>query len=438
LTNNCQIGDSKMTRKEFMKTTAMTAVSAARILGANERIGVALIGAGKMGRGDMSRALASKQVDVIAIADPSEPNMKQAIGMTSGASKGYKDFRHVLDSKQVDAVLIATPEHWHAIPMIMACQAGKDIYAEKPLSHTIYEGQRMVAAAKKYQRVVQVGTQRRSAEFIRRAVELVRRGEIGKVTSAEAWLCGNLWPDGYGKAPDSDPPSSLDWDMWLGPAPYHTYNPNRFEKFRTFWNYGGGAVSDWGPHLIDVIHWVMGVDAPSSVTSVGGKYVFEDCRETPDTVDVLFEYPASPVTGNRFTVRFSYRNANARGPDGRNSGVQFYGTTGTLLIDLTGSTLWREKGKEVITDSATSPNDPASLYLPHMLNFLECVRSRRKTNADIETLHRSTSAPIIGNIAYRLGRKLRWDRDAEKFIGDSEANVHLTKQYRKPWHLPEG
>ena len=410
-----------------------------RILGANDRIGIGLIGAGSMGRNDLARFLESKQVDVIAIADPYEPHLQLGIGMTFGAAKGYKDFRHVLDSKQVDAVVIATPEHWHAIPMIMACQAGKDVYAEKPLSHTIYEGQRMVAAAKKYQRVVQVGTQQRSGEHFKQATELVRSGKIGKVTSADTWLYGNSWPSGIGNPPDGDPPPWLDWDMWLGPAPYHVYNPNRcILQFRTFWDSGGGALTDWGAHLIDVIHWAMGVDAPTSVTAMGGKYALEDNRETPDTLDVLYEYPTSPVSGKAFIVKFSYRNVNAHRPDGHAYGTQFYGTEGTLFIDRNGFSLSRENSSAVITGTATTPREESALSQPHVMNFLECMRSRGKTNSDIETMHRSTSAPLIGNIAYRLGRKLRWDRDAEKFIGDPEANERLTKQYRKPWQLPEG
>ena len=230
-----KMADFEITRRDFNKGLAGAAVSivasagpiAQSVLAANERIGVGLIGAGGMGQFDLRDFLRSGQVDAVAIADPFQPNLDRALELTDGKAKGYKDFRAVLDHQDIQAVIIATPDHWHAIPMIMACEAGKDVYVEKPLSHTLAEGRRMVQAAAKHNRVVQVGTQQRSGEHFQKAVELVQNGKIGKVTLAETWIHSNSWPEGMGNPPDSDPPSWLDWDLWLGPAPYHAYNRNR-------------------------------------------------------------------------------------------------------------------------------------------------------------------------------------------------------------------
>ncbi len=438
---------SEITRRDFNKGLAGAALSIAAsagpfaqsILGANDRIGVGLIGAGGMGQFDLKDFLRTGQVDAIAIADPFVPNLDRALELTDGKAKGFKDFRALLDNKDIQAVIIATPDHWHAIPMIMACEAGKDVYVEKPLSHTLAEGRRMVQAAAKYNRVVQVGTQQRSGEHFQKAVELVHSGKIGKVTLAKTWIHSNSWPEGMGNPPDTDPPSWLDWDLWLGPAPYHAYNRNRcIGSFRSFWDYSGGTLTDWGVHLIDVVHWAMGVDAPKTVSSFGGKYVLDDNSEIPDTLEVVFEYPASPVGGKEFVVTWSNRHANSHGPDGHGYGIEFFGTEGTLFIDRDGYTLWPERkpnGGESVLSSGVIRSEGSPQHYPHVQNFLECMRSRKKPNSDLETTHRSTSAPHVANIAFKTGRKLRWNRDDEQFVNDPEANKLLTKQYRKPWNL---
>ncbi len=409
------------------------------VLGANERLGIGLIGAGGMGQANLRDFLRAGQVDCVAIADVYEPNLDNSVGMTLGRAKGYKDFRRLLEHKDIDAVIIATPDHWHAIPMFMACEAGKDVYVEKPLSHTLQEGRSMVEAAAKYNRVVQVGTQQRSGEHFQKAVELVRGGKIGKVTYVETWIHGNQFPEGIENPVDSDPPAWLDWDSWLGPAPYHPYNRNRcLGNFRWFWDYSGGILTDWGTHLIDIVHWAMGVDAPRTIQASGGKYVLEDNRETPDTLEVLYEYPASPVSGKNFLMRFSNRVANGRGPDGHSYGIQFHGTDGTLFIDRSGYTLWPEAtpvGPERIPNPNAIHGEGSAQHYPHVLNFLACVKSRQKPNSDVNTTHRSTSAPHLGNIAFKLRRKLTWDAPRETFPGDGEANKLLTKEYRKPWKL---
>src|SRR5258707_10048399 len=399
------MADFEITRRDFSKALAGAAVSmvasagpiAQSVLGANDRIGVGLIGAGGMGQFNLKDFLKTDQVDVVAIADPFQPNLDRALELTDGKAKGYKDFRAILDHKDIQAVIIATPDHWHAIPMIMACEAGKDVYVEKPLSHTLAEGRKMVQAAAKHNRIVQVGTQQRSGEHFQKAVELVHSGKIGKVTLAETWIHSNGWPEGMGNPPDSDPPSWLDWDLWLGPAPYHAYNRNRcIGSFRSFWDYSGGTLTDWGVHLLDIVHWARGVDAPKTVSAFGGKYVIEDNGEIPDTLEVVFEYPASPVSGKEFVVTWSNRHANSHGPDGHVYGIEFFGTEGTLFLDRDGYTLWPERQSgsgENALPSAVIRSEGSPPHYPTEQNFLEWMRCCKKPNSHLITKHRSTSAP---------------------------------------------
>jgi predicted dehydrogenase len=433
------MADRRLNRREFASLALAAAPLAGKAAAANDRIRMGFIGVGEMGTADLKDMMRTDQIEIIAIADPYQPHLDEALGLTDGKAKGYKDFRHVLDRKDIDAVGIATPDHWHAIPMIMACEAGKDVYIEKPVSHTLHEGRRMVEAAQKHQRVVQVGTQQRSGAHFQKAVELVRSGKIGKVTNVDTWINWNRGVEGWGNPPDTDPPEWLDWDLWLGPAPAHAYNRNRcISSFRWFWDYATGMLTDWGVHLIDIVHWAMGVDAPKTVSFAGGKYVLQDNTETPDTFTAFYEYPESPVSGKEFIVTFSSRFANAHEDGVHSHGIEFFGTEGTLLVDRSGFTLWPEpdpQKDEPELESGMIRSGTSAQHYPHVLNFLECVRSRQKPRSDVATMHRSTSAPLLGVIAQKTGRKLHWDAKAERFIGDEEANRYLTKEYRKPWNV---
>ena len=305
---------SKMTRRDFHKSTTLGVTSLAlspgpavrNVVGANDRIGVGLIGAGGQGRFDFSSMIRTNQVDPIAAADVYSLPLAQtldSIGVPPGKTVGYGDFRKILDRKDIDAVIVATPEHWHGIPMIMACQAGKDVYVEKPISHTIYEGRKMVEAANKYNRVVTCGTQQRSGEHYQKVVEMIRGGKIGKVTYVEAYLYGGGFTRENRKQmppPDCDPPPGFDWDFWLGPAPYHHYNRSR-RGFTGFWETGGGETTNWGPHLMDVVHWAMQVDAPVTVSGSGGRFGSQGVYDTPDTFESLYEYPALPAELRRLS-----------------------------------------------------------------------------------------------------------------------------------------
>ena len=341
----------KMSRRDFNKSavlgTAGLTFSAGpaygNVLGANDRIGVGLIGAGGQGRYDLGSFIKTKQVDVVAVSDVWDLRATETLwahNLSPDKVKVYKDFRELLDRKDIDVVIVATPEHWHAIPMIMACDAGKDVYVEKPTSHTIFEGRRMVEAAKRNNRVVQCGTQQRSGEHFAKVAELIRNGKIGRLVEAETWVLRGTSVQSRIQTsyPESDPPQGLDWNMWLGPAPYHHYNRNRHGGWGGFWETGGGELTNWAPHLMDIVHWAAGVDAPRTVVASGGMFISSGVFEIPDTIEATYEYPGSPVNENGFLAKFF--NRPGRGPDGHNYGIQFYGTERTLFVNREGYTIW--------------------------------------------------------------------------------------------------
>ncbi len=441
-----------MRRRQFLRgaaVTTLTALAAGRVRGANERVTVGLIGCGGRGR-YVARLMAQVPgAAFVAACDVYEPNAGAARDWAGSGCQAYRDFRQVLDRKDVDAVLVATPDHWHAIPTVLACQAGKDVYVEKPLAHTIKEGRAMVEAARKYKRVVQAGTQHRSAEHYKQAQQIVQSGELGKVHFVRLWNYVNMSPDGIGRARDTDPPAGLDWDFYLGPAPKVPFNRNRFlGTFRWFWDYAGGFITDWGTHRFDSLHQMMGVDAPRTVSAAGGRFELKDGAETPDTLQVTYEYPGFVLsyeacmlngqgTGGRTPGKKYYR---ARGTEDRPHGEALYGTNGTLLTDRIGYEVIPELGparggrssgprmarKEAAAQDATDR---------HVANFIECVRSRQTPAADVEIGHKAAIVAHLGNIAYRTGRKLRWDAAREEIIGDPEASALLGRPARKPWDL---
>jgi predicted dehydrogenase len=452
-----------MQRRDFIKHGVVGVASSpltSKLKGANDKIVAGLIGLGGRGSYELELCLRNKSIEVAAVADVFDPLVAKALRQTGGKAAGYRDFRRILDRKDIDVVFVSTPDHWHAIPTILACQAGKDVFCEKPLSHTVEEGRRMVEAARKYDRVVQTGSQQRSSVYFAEIIKLIRSGYIGRVTMIECWNLVNNYPEGIGNPPDEDPPPGLDWDMYLGPAPKVPYNRNRFLwNFRWFWDYSGGIMTDWGAHHFDVIHWAMGVEAPSKVAAVGGKFCLRDNRETPDTFMAVFEYPG-------FLARFTERDANGMQLANRGGGMLFYGTLGTLALDRSHYEILpemkREGDSEAIdrieqyrpgyaarTASAPLPLKPLceprkgadiwthpGMQEAHIENFLDCVRSRKQPAADVEIGHRAATACQLAVIAYKAGRAIRWDSERETIMGDSGAQRYLTKTYRAPWALP--
>jgi len=465
-----------MERRDFMRGVLAVASAgpfAGKALGANDRIRVGQIGLGGRGKYEYEVCMQNPGCEIVAVADVYQPLVDLAVRRLGNKATGYTDFRRILDRKDVDAVFVSTPDHWHAIASLMACQAGKDVYCEKPLTHTIEEGRRMVDAARKYNRVFQTGSQQRSAPHYRKIVELIQSGYIGKVAMVECWNMMNEYPEGQGNPPDSDPPPGLDWDMFLGPAPKRPYNLNRFiYTYRQFWDYAGSMMADWGAHHLDIIHWAMGVDAPKSATAVGGKFVMQDDRETPDTFTGEFEYPG-------FTARYTYRYTNAQPIFERPYGIAFYGTLGTLVVDRSSYVIFPEMRPEIfhsnidqigslvggweaaLSTTGAKPRTPPtrqiagprrplcqameetgisidpSSQIAHVQNFLDCVRSREKPVADVEIGFKTITACHLGVIAYKVKREIHWDAQQERIIGDEEAQKLTSKEYRAPWVLPK-
>ncbi len=431
----------KITRRGFLRNSGATAAGAAGLsnlmatqqarAGANETVRLGLIGSGGRGTGNVLLALPFG-AECVAVADPDDTHSARAAELMKAhgqkaAVQTYRDFRHVLDRQDIDAVFIGTPDHWHAIVAIMACQAGKDVFVEKPISHNIREGRAMVEAARKYKRIMQVGTQQRSAEHFHQAKEYLDSGKLGRICLAKAWV---TYRDPFlGKPVNTTPPPQVDYDLWLGPAPKRPFNKNRFHyTWRWFWDYAGGKQADWGIHLIDIVHWYMGVNAPTTVSSDGGIHILTDNRTTPDTQITTFEYP-------EFTCCWEHRQGTGHGlEEDRDHGIGFYGENGTLIITRGGWQVYPEK--EGLKPVKVRGKGETDMFMAHDKDFLNSVRTRKTPCADIEVGQRSTSACQLGNIAYLTGRKIKWDAAKEEIIGDKEAAQYLTREYRKPWELP--
>jgi predicted dehydrogenase len=416
-----------------------TAVSASHVLGANNRVRLGLIGCGGRGRyvgGFMKEA---PDAEFVAVADVHEPFAARACEWAGGKAETYKDFRKLLERKDVDAVLIATPDHWHIPVAVLACRAGKDAYVEKPLTHTVHEGRKLIEAARQSGRIVQAGTQHRSSPHFVECARIVQSGELGQVHLVRVWNYGNRYPEGLGRAPDSDPPPGLDWDFYCGPSPLRPFNPKRFgPTFRQFWDYSGGMITDFGTHRFDTVHQIMGVDTPLSVSASGGRFSMKDAGEMPDVLQATFEYPG-------FIMSYETTDLNAHGLGGRTPGMKYYnsrgdadrphgeayyGTNGALFADRIGYEIYPERDR--IQRRQTNVPDATSA---HARAFVECVRSRSKPPADALSGHRATLIGHLGNIAFKTGRKLKWDAAREMFNGDPEASRLLSRQARKPWDL---
>jgi predicted dehydrogenase len=449
------LSDTATTRRQFVKTTSlaagMTALSASRVLGANNRVRLGLIGCGRQGRGVAATILGQGGVDYVAACDVFEPNLSRGKSLQAGPRNGegelnkfnaepIKDFRRLLDRKDLDAVVVGSPDHWHALHTIMACQAGKDVYVEKPLCRVVEEGRAMVQAARKYNRVVQMGTQQRSGTHFQKAVELLWDGQIGKITFVRTWNYGNQYPQGFGNPADSDPPAGLDWDAWLGPAPMRPFNASRFgvkegiySTFRFFWDYAGGMMTDWGVHLLDIVQWGLRADAPLTVYATGGKYLLQDNRDTPDTLQVTYEYPNCIVT-------YENRECNANSMYDHGYGIEFHGTEGTLFLDRSGFKIIPEKRKvgekNLDLTVAAEMKDLGDQGTGHAANFLECLRTRKPPTSDVEIGHRSTTCCLLANVSYRSKEKLVWDAKAERLAGAGKQAEQLLKaSYRTPYEL---
>jgi len=437
------IAGTRRSRRQFIQQSAaaapvlagaLTAAAPAVVSAAaapSEQIRVALIGSGRMGRGDLATFFKFDDVVCPVICDVDDAMIAAGAKLVekhSGkAPDTVKDFRRVLDRKDVDAVLVATPDHWHALPTVLACQAGKDVYVEKPLATSIAEGRAMLTAARKHDRIVQMGTQWRSGLHWAEAVEIVRSGKLGKVGLVRAWAYHD-WIGNIGNPPDTEPPTGVDYDFWLGPAPQRPFNASRFHfNFRWFWDYAGGLMTDWGVHLINIILWSMGPEHPKSVSSVGGKFVLTDNSETPDTQVALYEFP-------NYTMLWEHKVGVGVGLNSRPWGISWTGDEGTLIA--------RDDGWEIIPEpkkkSLAAHKEPGKgdARPAHVRNFLDCVKSRQAPVENLEIGHHVSSVAHLGNIALRSGHKIVWDGVAERIVGDDAADRLVGQEYRRPWTLP--
>jgi predicted dehydrogenase len=426
----------------IVPSAARAGVSAAsqdQVAGANRRVRVGLIGCGGQGTNDL-RAMLRLGAQCVALCDVDDEQVAKAkdrIAKEFSQTPGFttRDFRRVLERQDLDAVIVGTPDHWHALVMVAAVEAGKDVYVEKPLSLSIGEGRVMVNAARRTNRVVQMGTQQRSATHYNDAVDYVKSGQLGKIRLVKTWAYQD-WMGNIAPVPDSAPPATVDYDMWLGPAPKRPFNRNRFHfNFRWYYDYSGGLMTDWGAHMIDIANWGMGVTAPTAATSVGGKFGFpDDAEETPDTQQALWECDG-------FTMLWEHATAIGLGPYERDHGVAFHGNNGVLVVDRGGWEVFPEtetkNGKKVYR-AGGQPRRGVSgdMHLEHVRNFLECMDSRKRPRSDVEIGHNSMIACHLGNIAFRTGRRIQWDVAKERIVGDAEAQKLVTRPYRGPWALP--
>ena len=449
---------SRMNRRDFHTTAtsagltvAATAMSAARVAGANDRVRIGFIGLGNRGDQVLSAFLTHKDADVAAICDIYQPYIDFAAEKVGTKPEQFRDYRKLLAKKDLDAVVVVTPDHWHALQMIEACAAGKDVYVEKPLSLCVAEGRAMVKAARDHRRVVQCGIQRMSSPMAAEAAEIVRSGGIGKVTVVRAFHVQNEWPKGIGRPADADPPEGFDWDAWVGPAPMRKHNKNRtFYRFRWFHDYSGGQLTNFGVHYLAQIHRSLGVAAPRAVVAIGGKFADYDNREVPDTMEVVWHYPGDTL------VTFSQFNATASPPAARPCEIEFRGTKGTMYFHSNGYEVvpdfvtpnefaartpldrglergWRTGAKPLIEAKKA---DGKILDADHARDFLDCVKSRKTPTCDVEYGHRCTTAALLAGIAHRTRSFLTWDATAETFVGNPAANKLLAYPYRKPYEFP--
>jgi predicted dehydrogenase len=431
------------TRRTLIQGAAAAAVAhnpMARILGANERINIAVVGAGGRGTGHLQVYSQIPGAKVAAIVDVNQAAQEKGVALIEKANghkpKTYYDIREALKDKDIDAVSVATPNHWHVLAALWAVQAGKDVYCEKPVSHNVWEAYQLVKAARQHGRIVQVGQQSRSIPHKIQAMQLLRDGAIGKVYMAKG-LCYKRRKS-IGHTPDEPAPAGIKWDIFLGPAPVKAYSQNKYKyDWHWFWDTGNGDIGNQGVHEMDIALWGLGKTAfPASVVSTGGKYLYTDDQETPNTQHAAFDF------GDGTKLEFEVRGLITLGEGGINSrnnivGNVFFGADGVLSVDGAGFQVYKGEERRLDMDvkATRGINDTGA----HMENFLAAVKSRKHTDlrCDVETGALSASYCHLANISYRLGRKLAVDSKSRRFVGDNEANTMLTRRYRAPFVVPD-
>jgi predicted dehydrogenase len=405
-------------------------------VGANDKLVFALIGCRSMGFGDLENALKQPGVECAALCDVDDTVLQQRSAdvekLQGKKPLLYKDYRKLLENKDINAVIIGTPDHWHCLPFLAACEAGKDIYVEKPLANSIAECDAMVKATRKYNRVVQVGQQQRSGAHWQKAVDFIKSGKIGDLRKVNIWANFN-YGTGPLKEPDSDVPQGVDYDMWLGPAPKRPFNKNRFHgSWRMFWDYGGGLLTDWGVHLMDIALWAKDItEMPIAVQAAGGNFSFPgNAHETFDTMSVNYQM-------RDFVINWEHTAGTQNGPYGRLYGLAFVGNDATLVIDRAGWELFPEMENGSYKVPAMPKQGGSESHELHMKNFIECIKTRKDPICTIENGRLVAAYTHMGNIALRTGSRLEWNNNTRNFGNNTAANALLAPAYRKPWSLPK-
>ncbi len=426
-----------VSRRTFMKTGAAaavgTALSASRVQGANDRIRLGVIGPANRGSQLINAALEFDDVEIAALCDVDRTPLDKWTEELPGNVPTYVDYRDMIDAGGLDGMVIATPDHWHALQTIHSCEAGIDVFVEKPVCMTVVEGRKMVQAARRTGAVVQVGLQRRSAQVYHDLHDFVQDGEIGKVTIARAYRLSNMYPDGIGKSEPTDPPDHLDWDLWLGPRAYRPYQDNITPYDFRWWSDYSSQLANWGVHYFDLIRWMLDEEAPVSISAHGGKFAVDDDRTIPDTLEVTYELPSGclivfgqyEASGHRM---FPFGDIELRGTQGvvYSSWRRF-----EAMPERGGQFQDSEPRIEPVEHEPESAN-PTELI---MRNFLDCIKTRETPDCDIEVGHLSNNFALLGNIALQTQSRLEWKANIEQFVGNPRANELLHYEYREPWSL---
>jgi predicted dehydrogenase len=431
--------ERKIARRDFIRASTGLAAMAGG-LGArsgrgaapNEKVGLGFIGCGGRAKQLMNEFKKFEDVEILAISDVARYRMTEAAKLLAAEPNAHRpqqmdDYRKMLELKKIAAVVIATTQHWHGLPFIHACQAGKHIFVEKPLSHTVVEGRAMVEWAKKTGVIAMMGTQQRAGEHYKKAVAKIRAGELGKIALVECWNYHNTGKrTGQGK--DGPPLPGLDWDRWLGPAPYVPWNPSRMDNSWWF-AYSGGMMTNWAIHHIDIILWAMDVKSPARVSHAGGKFVVDDLADAPDTIEASWDF-------SNFTMQYTYRgfnNFHTVFPRPQHHGIAFHGNKATMVLDRFGYDIWPDNapGKSIENHGET-PQDG-----PWQRTFIDCVKSGKPSPVDIEDSHRATVCCHLANIAYKVKRTIQWDGAKEMILSDPEANSLLSLPRRSGYELPK-
>ncbi len=401
----------------------------------SDAVRIALIGCRSMGFGDLQNAMKQPGVQCVALCDIDQNILAQRaadVEKQQGTKPVlYGDFRKLLEDKAIDAVIVGTPDHWHCLITTAACAAGKDVYVEKPLANSIAECDAMVTAARKYKRVVQVGQQQRSGPHWQEAMAFIKAGHIGKLRQTNVW--GNFnYGIGQPKAPDEPVPAGVDYNMWLGPAPQRAFNKTRFHgSWRMFWDYGGGLITDWGVHLMDMALWAKDIQQmPLSVAAAGGNFAYPDhAHETFDTMSVVYQLP-------EYVINWQHNAGTQTGPYGRNYGLAFVGNDATLVINREGWELLPETENGRFKVPAIPNHGGGDWHEAHMQNFLDCIKTRKDPACPVENGRLVAAYMHMGNIALRTGTQLQWQEDLKNFGTNPAANALLKPAYRKPWVFP--